>query len=84
MGNNTTITIKQLYEMAKEKGYENAIIGMIYSDELLIDCPNCDEPITEENEYIEEVHQRDIEFGGYFTTTGERVADCVWINSHPV
>lgn len=79
-----TITIKQLYEMAKEKGYENAIIGIQYSDELLIDCPTCGEEMTEEVEYTEEVHQRDIEFGGYFTSTGERLNDCIWINNHPI
>jgi len=78
------ITIKQLYEMAKEKGYENAIIGILHSDELLIDCPRCGEEMTEEIEYAEEVHQRDIEFGGYFTSTGERLSDCIWLNTHPV
>lgn len=78
------ITIKQLYEMAKEKGYEDAIIGVAYSDELLIDCPTCEEQMTEEIEYTEEVRRRDIEFGGYYTNTGEKLADCLWINNHPV
>lgn len=81
--NNTTITIKELYEMAKEEGYENAIIGMVYSDEDDYVCPVCGDEYTEGVEYTEEVHQRDIEFGGYYTNTGEKLWDCIWINNHP-
>ena len=76
------MTIKQLYEMAKEKGYENAIIGINFCEDVNIGCPNCDEDVSESVEYVEEVKQTDVEFGGYFNGLGERICDCVWISNH--
>lgn len=76
------MTIKQLYEMAKEKGYENAIIGINFCEDVNISCPNCNEDVSESVEYTEEVKQTDVEFGGYFNSSGERVCDCIWINNH--
>lgn len=76
------ITIKQLYEMAKEKGYENAIIGMDFCEDIDTSCPNCDEDISESVEYVEEVRQNDITFGGYFNGQGERIYDCIWLSNH--
>lgn len=76
------MTIKQLYEMAKEKGYENAIVGINFYEDVNIDCPNCNEGISEPVEYTEEVKQTDVEFGGYFNSSGERICDCIWISNH--
>ena len=78
------MTIKQLYETAKEKGYENAIIGIDFYDDANINCPNCDETISGCIEYVEEVKQGDIDFGGYFNSSGERVCDCIWLSNHSI
>lgn len=66
------LTVKELYEMAIEKGLENAFIGIdFYYDDG-----------DNEVEYVEEVHPADVEIGKYTTPTGEKITDCIWLRNH--
>ena len=60
------LTIKELYEIAVAQGKENAIIGINYNNTDNAYCPQCDEEVDIDIEYVEEVRPADIEFGGFY------------------
>lgn len=68
------ITIKELYEIAKSKGYENAYIGIDIESSALTDD---DDYITAE--YCEATCLENIAFGNYYAL-GKPVEKCVWLN----
>lgn len=64
------VTIKELYELAVEKGMENAIIGISFYDG------------ETDVEYCEEVKSTDVEFGGYYNEKREKICDAIWLSNH--
>ena len=64
------LTIKELYELAVEKGMENAIVGISFWDE------------ETEVEYVEGVNETDIEFGGYYENGIKRTSNAIWLHNH--
>lgn len=79
------LTIKELYEIAVAKGKEDAIIGINYNNTDNAYCPQCDEEVDIDIEYVEEVRPADIEFGGFYPERNlDRLCDCVWLNNHTV
>lgn len=83
---NTTIeglTIKELYEMAVAQGKENALIGISYNNTDNAYCPECEEMVDIDIEYVEEIQPTDVEFGGYYHN-GKKIYDCIWFNNHAI
>lgn len=64
------LTIKELYELAVEKGKENAIIGINFWDE------------ETQVEYCEGINSTDVEFGGYYENGQKRTGDAIWLSNH--
>lgn len=71
------ITIKALYEMAKEQGYENAVIGIdIYSEEYKDDN-------GWELEYCNTIEK--VKFGILCDThTGDTICKAIWLQDEEV
>ena len=69
-GNLIMLTIKELYELAVEKGMENAVVGISFWDE------------ETQTEYVEEVNKTDVEFGGYYTDGRKKISDAIWLHNH--
>ena len=81
------VTIKELYEMAVAKGMENAAIGISYNNTDTTYCPQCDEEVDIDIEYVEEVRTADVEFGGYYRNGNKeenKICDCIWLNNHSI
>ena len=69
------VTIKELYEMAVAKGFEDAAVGVCCYDE------------EAEFDYCENVKFNDIEFGGlyqYGNGEQDKVCPCIWLNNHEI
>lgn len=77
------LTIKELYEMAVAQGKENALVGICFDKADTAYCPECDEMVDIDIEYVEEIQPTDVEFGGYYHN-GEKIYDCIWLNNHAI